>query len=197
MKPLQRLLAIVLFLGLILPKMDLRAQTKNAIGKTFPEITGYALNGTETTLPNDANGFVTVIILAFEKDSQDKVDTWADTLIATYDTEKQIRYFELPMISGFYSFMSGVINGGMRSGVPKPLHGNVVTFYGDREKYTKALGIPDMENCYLFVLDKTGVVRYTEKGYSDFPRIDRLFMEIDKLLNEPAPAEKSPAVSQE
>jgi len=192
-----RLFALVLFLGVIALNANLFAQTKNAIGKKFPEITGYALNGTQTTLPNDANGFVTVIILAFEKDSQDKVDTWADTLVATYDTETQIRYFELPMISGFYSFMSSIINGGMRGGVPEPLHDNVVTFYGDREKYTQALGIPDMENSYLFVLDKLGIVRYTEKGYSDFPRIDRLFMEIDKYLAKPVSLQKRSAVWQQ
>lgn len=181
---------LLIFLSAFLSLLFFASFTENAsastpgnlIGKPFPALKGNALSKKEVTLPDDAKGFVTVIIVAFERDTQNQIDTWADTLLKRYDSDNTIKYFEVPMISGFYSFMSGIIDGGMRGGVPKPLHDNVVTFYGDRGPYFEAFGVDDKSKCYLFVLDRDGTVKYKERGYSDYPRLSKLFSVIDDLI---------------
>ncbi|NTW50482.1 MAG: hypothetical protein HGB19_12285, partial [Chlorobiales bacterium] len=114
--------AAILLLTSLAGNASAAASPNDLIGKRFPTLKGNALSKKEITLPDEAKGFVTVVIVAFDRDAQNQIDTWADTLLKRYDKDKTIKYFEVPMISGFYSFMSGVIDGGMRGGVPKPLH---------------------------------------------------------------------------
>ena len=73
------------------------------------------------------------------------------------------------------------IDGGMRGGVPKPLHDFTVTYYGPLKQYYKSLGIKSKKSCYIYVLDKNGVVKGQFDGYSTPEKIDQLFQLIDSL----------------
>lgn len=161
---------------------SLRAANTSIIGKPFPTIETNTLDGSPIKLPDDSNRDATIIMLAFEQKTQFKIDSWADTLFNRYDINTNLGYYEIPMISGFYSFMSGVIDGGMRGKITSTLHDNVATFYGDREPYKKALNITDMSECYLYVVDRNGKIVHYETGYSDFQKLNRLFAVIDELL---------------
>ncbi len=153
------------------------------IGKPFPVIETKTLQGEDISLPSDSNNDATVIMIAFEQKTQLKINSWTDTLFQRYDINSEISFYEVPMISGFYSFMSGIIDGGMRGGIIKSLHDNVATFYGDREPYKQVLNITDMSECYLFVVDREGKIVYHDTGYSDFQKINRLFAKLDQMLN--------------
>ena len=176
---------ITLLIGLLLamPMNYLQANKSGVVGKPFPPITTQTLSGDPITLPSDSKTKATVIMIAFEQKTQLKIDSWTDTLFKQYDIDQTLGFYEVPMISGFYSFMSGIIDGGMRGGIIKSLHDNVATFYGDREPYKQALNITDMSECYLYVLNNEGIIVQHETGYSDFQKLDRLFLTIDKLLN--------------
>jgi len=73
------------------------------------------------------------------------------------------------------------IDGGMRGGVPKPLHDFTVTYYGPLKKYYKSLGINDKSDCYIYVLDKEGIVQGYFQGYSNPETIKDFFKLIDSL----------------
>lgn len=152
------------------------------VGQPFPAVRGESLAGQKVVLPDDARGRVTVVIAAFQRQAQGRVDTWARPLLDHYGDESAVRYFELPMISGWYSWMSGFIDGGMRRGVPKPLHDNVVTYYGPLDAYFKAFDVTDKGDCYLFVLDAGGIVRHAARGPADVAGLEALYRVIDGLV---------------
>jgi len=157
------------------------AAAHRLVGQPFPEVRGESLAGQKVALPGDARGRVTVVIAAFQRQAQGRIDTWAKPLLERYGDEGAVRYYELPMISGWYSWMSGFIDGGMRRGVPKPLHDNVVTYYGKLDAYFQAFDVTDKSDCYLFVLDGEGIVRHAARGPADLAGLELLYKTIDSL----------------
>ena len=159
------------------------AQTVPILNKEFPRLEGESLSGKKVVFPDSVKGKVVILIAAFERDTQKKIDSWAKPILEKYDESGgEVQYYEVPMIGGWFAkMMSGVIDAGMRGGVPKKLHNYVVTYYGDLDDYLQQFGVDDKSNCYLFVLDKNGVVRYTEKGAADNQKLKELYQEIDKL----------------
>jgi hypothetical protein len=71
----------------------------------------------------------------------------------------------------------------MRSGVPKALHGNVATYYGSLSSYKTELMMDDKRSCYLFLLDKTGVIQYVAESTSDADKLAVLYAAIEKMSN--------------
>ncbi|NTV45996.1 MAG: hypothetical protein HGB11_05645, partial [Chlorobiales bacterium] len=84
----------ILLLASLTGKASAAAPT-DLIGKPFPTLKGNALSKKEVVLPDDAKGFPTIIIVAFDRDAQNQIDTWADTLLKRYDKDKTVKYFEV------------------------------------------------------------------------------------------------------
>ena len=89
-------------------------------------------------------------------------------------------YYEVPMISSGYKFMRFLIDTGMRSGIPTEKHKNVVTMYGDVEKYVEELDL-DPRYGYAFLLDKEGIIRWQGQSFSTPESIIKLFETAEKL----------------
>lgn len=120
------------------------------------------LNEQEIEIPGDLDAPVQVLVLAFEMESQKYVDPWTAYFRDSLQTDgPEVRYLEVPMISGAYRMVSGFINGGMRDGIDTGLHNNVGTFFGNRSPYFESLKMADREAVYLFVLDRKGIIRYS------------------------------------
>jgi hypothetical protein len=84
------------------------------------------------------------------------------------------------MISGGYKFMRPMIDGGMRAGIPKEKHKNVVTMYGNVEKYIKALNL-DPKYGYAFLLDRDGIIRWEGQGFSTPEKLKELIEAAERL----------------
>lgn len=146
----------------------------------FPFVKAELLNGNEIQLPKDIKGKITVIIIAFERNAQKQIDPWTEALLPL-ENNNDIEYYEIPMISGFYSFMSGMIDGGMKKGIDPKLHDNVATYYGDRDKYFECFNINDKSLCYVFLLDKEGDIVYRDKGKPSGDDIKNLKAVIEEI----------------
>ena len=85
------------------------------------------------------------------------------------------------MISGGYKFMKLIIDGGMRGGLPEFKHKHVVTMYGDVESYKETLGI-DPASGHAFLLDREGIIRWQDQGFSSAATLDSLFAATEALL---------------
>jgi hypothetical protein len=134
----------------------------------------------ELTLPQDMAGKPTVICIAFEGDAQTLIDTWAAPILAKYP-DGAVNYYEIPMINWGYKFARGMIDGGMRGGVPEKLHNNVATYYGSLGGYKKTLLIDDTKTAYLFLLDKTGVIQYVADNAADTEKLTALYAAIAQI----------------
>lgn len=134
------------------------------VGTRFPDLTVERLSREEITLPNALNQEANILVLVFERESQSKVDTWAEFIISDHEAKPEVSYHEIPMISSFFKLASGWIDNGMRSGINPKLHDNVATFYGNRDPYFENLQMSDKSSVYVFILDRDGIIRYREEG---------------------------------
>jgi hypothetical protein len=150
-------------------------EMEDVIGERFPQIRGHSLDQRDVMLPDDAKGMVTLIILAFERQAQTMVDSWVGPFERHLCGSGQYTYFEVPMIAGVWGRMfSRFIDDGMRAGVPRDRHRNVVTYYGNFDMYSSLLSLEDHGSCYVFLLDKSGFIRWRGKGYSTPETIEEL-----------------------
>jgi len=154
--------------------------TNPNIGKRFPEVKDDSLANTPVTLPDAAKGSVTLLTVAFLRESQSQLDSWLEPFVARYGDKKGFTFYEVPMLSRGYKFMRFMIDGGMRAGIPQEKHRNVVTMYGDIEKYIQALNL-DPRYGYAFLLDKEGIIRWQGQGFANPETLKNLFDLAEKL----------------
>jgi hypothetical protein len=155
-------------------------QENSNIGKRFPEVTAESLAKTPESIPDSAKGKVTLIAVAFLQQSQPQLDSWLGPFEEKFGGKEGFTFYEVPMISSGYRFMRIVIDSGMRGGIPKYKHKNVVTMYGDVEKYMNELNL-EARYGYAFLLDKEGVIRWQGQGFSSPESLKELFDLAEKL----------------
>jgi len=152
------------------------------IGTRFPEVTAQSLANTDESIPDSARGKVTLITVAFLRESQPQLDSWLGPFTERFGSKEGFTFYEVPMIAADYTFMRSVIDGGMRGGIPKEKHKNVVTMYGDIEKYMKALSL-DSRFGYAFILDQEGIIRWQEQGFATQETLKELFKTAERLAD--------------
>jgi hypothetical protein len=149
----------------------------------FPKVTGRSLNGMNVTLPDSAAGKIALIIMAFVRQPAGVVDSW----LAPFENEfgaDPYTFYEIPMLKGIWAkTISGIIDEGMRKGIPEKMHNNVVSYYGNTEAYCSLLEINDKSLCYTFLLDKYGTIRWRGQGTAstgDVQEMLRIARELKK-----------------
>ena len=158
----------------------MKEQTKLNIGTKFPEIIAESLAKTRESIPESAKGKVALISVAFLRESQPQLDSWLEPFTEKYGSTQGFTFYEVPMISSGYKFMRFVIDNGMRGGIPKEKHKNVVTMYGDVEKYMNELNL-EARYGYAFLLDKDGIIQWQGQGFSSPESLKELFGLAEKL----------------
>ena len=91
---------------------------KSNICKLFPEVKSKSLAKQIEIIPDSAKGKITLVAVAFLRESQSQLDSWLEPFIKEFGNNKAFMFYEIPMISSGYKFMRFVIDGGMRSGIP-------------------------------------------------------------------------------
>jgi hypothetical protein len=86
------------------------------------------------------------------------------------------------MMSGGYKIISGIIDGGMRGGVPHALHDFVASYYGNLDNYISYLNIKKDKNCYLFLLDKNGIIKFKTESAINANKLQELEKNVAALL---------------
>ncbi|MBN2598232.1 hypothetical protein [Labilibaculum sp.] len=178
-----RSIVIALLLSIFVSPVA-RAQDSKKLkpGDFFPEIKGKLLSSKMITLPDHCKGKVSVLILAFKRGTQAQIDTWTKPLMKEFSINNDFRYIEVPMISSFYNWLSHYIDNGMRSGIAKPMHQNVMTYYGSLNPYFDCFDVQDKKLCYLFLLDKEGKIQFLTKGEAKPDELSVLLQKIKILL---------------
>jgi ATP10 protein len=151
------------------------------INSKFPVMAVQTLSKNKIELPTYTLGKPTIICLVFEQNAQPLVDTWTYPILEKY-TNSEINYYEVPMITSGYKLVSGFIDNGMRSGVPKELHNNVATYYGSLTQYKADLMMSDKNSCYIFLVNKEGVISHIDESSANAQKLDVLFNKVTLLL---------------
>jgi hypothetical protein len=154
---------------------------ENIIGIRFPEITSKSLAGEVITLPDDANGKVVLIAVAFIRSAQSMLDSWIEPFENKFGKDDRFAVYEVPMINVAWKIFSWFIDSGMRGGIPAEKHNNVITFYGDYSDYQQALGMENPNIAYVFLLDRKGIIRWKGQKYAE-PETEKELIETAKTL---------------
>jgi hypothetical protein len=155
-------------------------QVNPNIGKRFPDVIAESLAKTRESIPESAKGKVALIAVAFLQQSQSQLDSWLGPFGERFGGKEGFTFYEVPMISSGYKFMRLIIDSGMRGGIPREKHKNVVTMYGDVEKYMKELNL-EARFGYAFLLDKEGIIRWQGQGFATPESLKELFELAEKM----------------
>ena len=134
----------------------------------FPQVAGSNLLRKKVTLPNDLQGELSILFIAFQQWHQAWVDSWVPLARQLEQSFPGVQFYELPVIYKMNFFSQTFLNEGMRAGIPNPTtRQKTITLYLDKPSFRRALGIPHEDTIWILVLDKHGnIVWRTEGVYS-------------------------------
>ena len=152
--------AITLFTG-----CSTQHPNRTPVGEVFPTVSGTSLKDTTYQIPADFSGRKVLFLLGYKQASQFDIDRW---LIGLDMTQTQVEVYELPTIQGVAPRMiSGMIDNGMRNGIPQQLWKSVITIYADGDQVQSFTGNQRPNNARVVLLNGSGeVIYFYDRGFS-------------------------------
>ncbi|MBC22615.1 MAG: hypothetical protein CMJ32_01695 [Phycisphaerae bacterium] len=150
-------------------------------GQVFPTVTGENLDKEKVELPTAHLGRPVLYMVGYVQQTQFDLDRWAVGLV-------QVGFpcpiVEVPTIPGLVpSMFKGMIDNGMRSGIPAEDWASVVTLYGKQATpVARFTGTEGPRNGRLLLLDAEGVVQwFWDQGFSAsrIVQLDQLARKLD------------------
>jgi len=131
----------------------------------FPDVSGSNLEGKSRRLPNDFEGDLNVVIIAFRREHTDMIESWLNSLAQMIGKNTKLGFYELPVLSRAYSPFRRWIDGGMRAGiVDDEARERTVTVYTNKRDFKRRLEIPNEETIYIFLVGRNGTILWQDKG---------------------------------
>lgn len=170
----------------IAPAKDAPIDVKK-IGMQFPVHTFSNLAKQKKKIPDELGGDYQLMIVAFQRNHQQLVDTWfdaGDTLEKKYNKPgKMFRYYEIPTIYKMGLIRRSLLNTGMRTGVKaQTARERTFTIYIDKAPFKKTLQIPNETDIHLFLLNSTGKVIWRCQGKHSIEKENSLTKSLKKQI---------------
>ncbi len=117
-------------------------------------------------LPADFAGTnANLVLVAFERDQQKDVDTWAAPETKLEKDQPGFRFYELPVLPRRDILYRWWLNTAMRSGVSdEAARARTVPLYVGKEDFRTSLQIPSEKTITALLLDKKGDVIWRSEG---------------------------------
>jgi hypothetical protein len=107
----------------------------------FPRVHGANLEGRSFTLPDDFEGTINLVLIAFRREQQGDIDTWIPTARRLTRSHLGFRSYELPTISRSVPLARWWLDGAMRAGIPdQEARAGTITLYLNKRAFRAALG---------------------------------------------------------
>jgi hypothetical protein len=156
-------------------------------GARFPRLIASNLEKRTFTLPDDFEGSRNLLLVAFQREQQQQVDTWLREMKHFEGLDPEFRYYELPTIQSPNRLVRWFIDTGMRRGIPdKKARSRTITLYIDKKPFLKALGITDESRIYCFLVNRSGQVLWRAEGEFDDSKAVSLRQYIQSLMKPPS-----------
>lgn len=169
---MKKYLLIVLALFVIAVILSLASCTvsypnRNPVGETFPVVSGKSLHDDVVDLPAAVSGAPAILMVGYEQNTQFDLDRWT---IGFSMADAKVKVVEVPVIPAWFPsmFLTGIIDNGMRKGIPEEDWGSVVTLYGsEAKKVAEFTGTQNGRNGRILLLDDRGKVTwFWDQGFS-------------------------------
>jgi len=137
----------------------------STIVRNFPAVEARSLDGKRLMLPSELEGERNLLAVAFRRNHQGDVDSWAEDFAAAERNHLGVHSYEIPVISRRWSPARGFIDGGMAAAIRDPeVLARTLTVYGDVSRVSEALGLPDRSQIAIVLCDRDGVVEWLWRG---------------------------------
>lgn len=134
----------------------------------FPDLKASNLEGREFNLPADFAGERNLVLIAFQREQQEQLDTWLKEMKRFQEVDPGFEYYELPTIEKLNPFMRWFIDTGMRRGIPdKNARARTITLYIDKKPFEESLQLPTEKTVYALLVDRKGNVLWRTEGAFD------------------------------
>ena len=156
-------------------------------GARYPRLIASNLEKRTFTLPDDFEGSRNLLLVAFQREQQQQVDTWLREMRQFEELDPEFRYYELPTIQSPNRLVRWFIDTGMRRGIPdKKARSRTITLYIDKQPFLKALGIADENRIYCFLVNRSGQVLWHAEGEFDDSKAVSLRQYLQGLMKPPS-----------
>ena len=149
----------------------------------FPRLGGISLLGDEVTLPDAFEGELNLVSLGFVQGHQDDINTWIDVVPELTKAYPALRFYEVPVIYEAGPLFRWWLNNGMRIGVvEEEARRRTITVYTDREQFSQAVALPNLEDIHTLLLDENAQIRWRATGPITEEARQRLIRAIEQQL---------------
>ena len=137
-----------------------------ALGRTFPTLMAASLSGRVVTLPDDAEGDVSLVVLVFLESAGPMAESWSGPFVGAFTENPRVKPYLVVVIgdSLIGSSLADRIRQGLAGATPPAEHDRVLIFPEDIERCRRAYAIGDPSLAYIYLLDGRGIIRWMEKG---------------------------------
>lgn len=134
----------------------------------FPELKASNLESREFNLPRDFAGERNLVLIAFQREQQEQLDTWLKEMKRFQEADPSFQYYELPTIEKLNAMTRWFIDSGMRRGIPdKNARARTITLYIDKKPFEESLQLPTEKTVYALLVDRSGNVLWRAEGTFD------------------------------
>lgn len=135
---------------------------------TFPTVNTQNLLREKRRFPDELEGRFNLILIGYERHHQDAMNTWFPLGEALEEENKDVRFYEMPVISDRNVFSRWFIDQGMRSGIPdEKTRARTYTLYLDKERFNRQLDIPNEREIHVLLVSQDGNVLWRTSGAYD------------------------------
>jgi hypothetical protein len=132
---------------------------------TMPILEGDDLNGTARSFPGGLEGEVNLLIVAFERDQTETINSWLETAERVRVAAPELDYYGIPVLPRGLGLISRLIEGGLRDRYPtSQAREHVVVLYTDAGRLRDSLGIGKGTAVRAVLVDGSGRVLWWRTG---------------------------------
>ena len=160
--------AVMVPLILVVSALGGDATPPSKTAAKFPELKASNLESREFNLPGDFAGERNLVLIAFQREQQEQLDTWLKEMKRFQEADPGFQYYELPTIDKLNPLMRWFIDSGMRRGIPdKNARARTITLYIDKKPFAESLQLPTEKTVYALLVDRSGNVLWRAEGTFD------------------------------
>lgn len=148
----------------------------------FPTLRGTNLLLQNVTVPDDLEGELQLIVVAYDDDQQVFVNKWLRPLEALNEDYPQLRGYYLPLLPPDTANASAFIIGGMTLAAANDTdRARTIVTFTNVETFNELMGIDDTETLQLFLLGENGRIEWRGSGQYDPLTLESLSVALEDL----------------
>jgi len=138
------------------------------VDDTFPKLTGTNLLLESVTVPDDLEGQLRLIVVAYNEDQQVFVEKWLRPLESLSEAYPELHGYYVPLLPQDASGAALPIIGGMTIAASSDTdRARTVVVFTDVDEFNQILDIPGVDALQLFLLDENGAILWRGSGNYD------------------------------